>query len=185
MNNNSQHPGMANDQIDSMATNPYHQQSQQYLDVDAQPATDYTEQPTINPQPMRPDEWIQGGTILSDTTYGMGQNGIVERDNLASVNSTSDWEAQVRKANSQRIAGRTVYNTPPRNSGFTPYVDINDGKPPTKEELEKERNKSKISNLNNRLRVLAHDRQVARLKLASIDRGIKTIETELEDLENN
>lgn len=194
MNNNIPYP---NEGIDIQAPNPIIRDTKTKLYNDAQPALEGAGQPSINTNSNIPsinygtgqyDErsggYIpnipDGGTVLSDTTISYGTSGIVERDNLASRNTTSDWEAQVRAADSQRIAGRTVFNTPPSSGGFAPYVPVHDGKVPTKEELEKERNKTKISNLNNRLRNLQNDERTLSLKLSSIQRAISTLKTELE-----
>ncbi|MEM8720407.1 MAG: hypothetical protein AAGE84_14065 [Cyanobacteria bacterium P01_G01_bin.39] len=210
-NNNKQHPGlhdgspgtqyshpaMANEGVPIMSRNPMIDEAEVRILKDAQPAVEGAPQPAINTNSNIPSinygtgQYDQrsggyiphipdGGTILSDTTYTYGTRGVVEHNNM-STNTTDQWERQTRAAQYAATQGNSRYNTPVTQ---TPSVAPNIEEPPkpTQEHLAQLRKRDRLVNINSKLKTLLHERKVASLKLASIDRNIQSLQEQLEEV---
>lgn len=193
-NNNIPHIPYGNEGVDTLSTNPYIQQTEEYLERDAQPPLEGLPQPAINPNVNMPGinysntitdtrqgGWVEGGTVLTDTYYNVTDSGIVETHSY-SHNDYEQRELRARQEYQRQLQGRGLHQTPPSNSGFSPYLSTNEPPKPSAEQLAQLRKRDHLVNLNSRLKTLVHERQVASLKLASIDRNIKSLEQELEEL---
>ena len=182
--NDYRHPAMENQGIDILSENPIIRDIKDRLYKDAQPATEYSQQPTINPQPFQPDTWVEGGTIIEDRTFSYGDYGVVERDNLASRNSTQAWEAQVAKAHRDATQGKSRYNVPVTQ---TPSVAPNVPEPPKPSEaqLAQLRKRDRLVTINARLKTLQHEEYLTQKKLSNIRASLRSLKEEVESLDNS
>ncbi len=156
---NNQHLGLVDNMNYGHVTNAYAEQEYS----NSRPAVEAS-QPATQPQPYQPDTWVQGGTILSDTYYNVTDSGVQEVTR-ASANTTAQWEADVRQRQQELVQGRSRYNTPPTSGGFTPYLDVSEGKKATPEELEAQRNRETADSLTAMIGRLKREEGTLRLKL--------------------
>ncbi len=156
---NNQHLGLVDNMNYSHVTNAYAEQEYS----NSKPAVEAS-QPATQPQPYQPDTWVQGGTILSDNFYNVTDSGI-HQVTKGSENTTEQWERDVRQRQQELVRGRSRYNTPPTSGGFTPYVDVSEGKRATPEELEEQRNRETVEQLTAMIGRLQKEEGTLRLKL--------------------
>ncbi len=108
--------------------------------------------------------YVHAGKVLSDQYINFSDSGVHSVDVMTN-NTSQEWEQQVRRQQQAQVRGRTRYNTPPTSGGFTPYVDVSDGKKATPEELEVQRKNETIEQLAGVLGRLQKEETTLRLKL--------------------
>ena len=156
-----------------------------YLDRDAQRPQDVG-QPSIRPLPFEANNevlggYVQGGTVLSSSTYEISDSGIVSSDNY-SYNDYEQRELKARQEYQRQLYGKGIHQQPPRNSGFVPYESVDYGVKPSSSEIEELRKQEQYRSITNRLRSLKQDENVQTSRLTRTRSLISELQRQLEAL---
>lgn len=183
MNNNNKQQQQQLGLVDNLAVDPSIKQTQDYLEADSRSPVDASS-PSTTPLPYEANNEVlqpMAGTVLTDNIYQFTDQGV-HTVREYSHNTSAKHEARMREEQ-QRVqaSGRSIYQTPPSNGGFKPYVDVSEPPKPTEADLSQLRELERLRSINQRLKSLQRDEEVAIRKLANIQRAIHNLQLEVED----